>query len=81
MKLDRSHLTVFLLGMGLGTLIHFVDWNRVQESTANISAASAGGIALVLGIVQAIKLRPEELEGKSFQINSSPGEGPGHRSP
>lgn len=70
MRFDRSHLITLCVGMGLGTMLHFVDWQRVRASTESMATAAAGITGLVSGIALALKTKPSELlsNSQSFKI-------------
>lgn len=72
MKFDRSHVITLCIGLGLGTILHFVDWQRVRASTESMATAVAGVSGLISGITLALQSRPDELlaNSESFKIKS-----------
>lgn len=73
MKFDRSHLIVLFVGLGLGTILHFVDWQRVRSSTESMATAAAGVSGLISGLALALKGNPSELmaASNSFKIKNT----------
>lgn len=61
MLFDRTHLMMLLLGTGLGTIIHFVDWDRVQASSTNTATAIGGVASTLAGVAIAIKFDQSKL--------------------
>lgn len=73
MRFDRSHLIVLCVGLGLGTILHFVDWQRVRASTESLATAAAGVSGLISGLALALKGDPKELmaASDSFKIKNN----------
>lgn len=72
-KLDRSHLIALCIGLGLGTILNFVDWPRVKSSTETMATAMTGVVGLISGIALALKGDPRELMSNSetFKIKNN----------
>ena len=70
MRFDRSHLVALCVGLGLGTILNFVDWPKVKSSAENMASASTAVIGLISGIALALKTKPSELapDSQSFKI-------------
>lgn len=70
MRFDRSHLVALCIGLGLGTMLHFVDWAKVKSSTESMATAGAAVTGLVSGIALALKTDPSKLApvSQSFKV-------------